>query len=85
MSEIKPSKARIVATCAAGTCTRMEIISDNGHRASTRVVHVVLLVSAADSRTERLRLLLTASNSRHYIPRMCLIQLSLMSADFPNK
>ena len=64
----------------------MEIISDNSHHASTRVVHVVLLVSVADSRTERLRLLLTASNNHHYIiPRMCLMQLSLMSADFPNK
>ena len=29
-------------------------------------VHVVRLVSMADSRTERLRKLLTASNSQHY-------------------
>ena len=37
----------------------MRIISDDGHRASARAVGVVRLVSMADSRTERLRLLLT--------------------------
>ena len=45
----------------------MQIISDDGHQASTRAVHVVQLVSTADSRTERLRLLLTAPDSRHSI------------------
>ena len=45
----------------------MQIISDDGHQASTRAVCVVRLVSTTDSRTERLRLPLTASNSRHCI------------------
>ena len=50
-----------------GTHTRMRIISDDGHQASVRAVCVVQLVSTADSRTERLCVLLTASNSHHCI------------------
>ena len=45
----------------------MQIISDDGHWASARFVCVVRLVFTADSRTKRLHLLLTASNSRHCI------------------
>ena len=61
------------------------IISDDGHRASASAVCVARFVSMADSRTGGLHVLLTVSNSRHYIARMCLIQPSLMSAGFPKK
>ena len=63
----------------------MRITSDDGHWASTRAVRVVQLVSTADRGTERLRALLTASNSRHCIARAYLIQPLLMSASFPKK
>ena len=66
----------------------MRIISDGGHRVSAGVVRVIQLVSTADSRTERLRLLLIASNSCHSIhciARTYLIQPSLMSAGFPKR
>ena len=77
---------RIVATpTIRGTRTCMRIVSDDGRRASARAVRVLQLVSTADSRIERLCLLLTASNSRHCITRAYLIQLSLMSASFPKK
>ena len=39
----------------------------------------------ADSRTERLCILLTASSNRHHLTRMYLIQPSLMSPGFPKK
>ena len=64
------------------TRTRTQIISNDGHRASARAVHVVQLVSTADSRNERLCLLLTAPDSCHHIARMCLIQSSLMLQAF---
>ena len=61
----------------------MQIISDDNHRTSARAVCVVRLVSTADNRTERLRLLLTASNSCHCIARTyLLIQPLLVSVDF---
>ena len=63
----------------------MRIISDDGHWASARAVCVARLVSMDDSRTKRLCLLLTASNSRHCIVRTYLIQPSLMSAGFAKK
>ena len=43
----------------------MQIMSDDDHPTSARAVQVVWLVSTADSRTEGLHLLLTASNSGH--------------------
>ena len=46
-----------------------------GHRASAKAVCVVLLVSMADSRTERLCELPTPSNSRHCITCMYLITI----------
>ena len=53
---------RIVAAATIrDTRTHMQIISDNGQWVSTRVVHVVRLISMAHSRTERLDLLLTVS------------------------
>jgi len=45
----------------------MQIISDDGHWAETRAVCIVRLIFSSDSRTGRLHLLLTASNSRHCI------------------
>ena len=57
-----------------------EILSDNSHQASARAVCVVQLISMADSRTERLRVLLTASNSRYCIAHMYLIKPLLTSA-----
>ena len=44
-----------------------------GHRDSARAVCVVQLFSMADSKTERLRVLLLASNSRRCIARTYLI------------
>ena len=57
--------------------------SDDGHRASARAVRVVQLFSMADSRTERLRVLLPASNCRRYIART--YRPSLMSAGFKHR
>ena len=51
-----------------GTHTQLRIISDDRYQASA--VRVVWLVSMADSRTERLCVLLTASNSSHCIARI---------------
>ena len=56
---------QVVATISThGIHTPVQISSDDGHQASTKAVHVVRVVSTADSRTERLRKPLTASNSR---------------------
>ena len=75
----------VVAAIIRGTRTHTRIISDDGHQASVRAVCVVRLVfmadSRADSRTERLRLLLKVCNSHH----IYLIQPSLMPAGFPKK
>ena len=60
----------------------MHIYGNNfwyGNRVSVWAVCVARLISTADSRTERLRLLLTGPNSHHCIARMYLIQLLLMS------
>ena len=54
--------------------THLQIIYDDSPCASARAVRVVRLITKADSKTERLRLLLTASNSRHCIARMYSIQ-----------
>ena len=51
-------RPRIVAAATIrGTHTLMQIFSDDVHRTSARAVCDVKLVSTADSRTERLRLL----------------------------
>ena len=57
----------------------------DGHHAHARVVCVVRLVSMADSSTERLHKLLTASTSRCCITRTYLIKPSLISVGFPKK
>ena len=62
----KCSPRIVAAATICGTCTHMEIISDDDYHAG-RAVCAVQLVSMADNRTERLRLLLTASNSCHCI------------------
>ena len=64
--------------------TSMRRISDYGHRASAWAVRFVRLLSMADSRTERLRLLLTASNSRHciactYVPYPAIVDVGRLS------
>ena len=61
------------------TCTHVWIISDNGSQASSRAVCVVRLISTVASRTERLRVLLAASNIHHCITRTYLVQPLLMS------
>ena len=58
----------------------MQLVSGDDHRTSARAVCVVQLVSTAESRTERLRLLLTASNSRHCIAHTYHFQPSLVFA-----
>ena len=58
-----------------------EILSDNSHQASARAVCVVRLISMADRGTERLHVLLTASNSRHCITCTYIIKPLLMSAE----
>ena len=47
----------------------MQIISNDNQQASTRAVRDVQFVSMTYSRTERLHVLLTVSNSRHCIAR----------------
>ena len=77
---------RIVAVASKrGTRTHEWMISDDCHHASARTVCVVRVISTADSRTERLRVLLTASSNHHRLTRTYLIQPSLMSPDFPKK
>ena len=48
----------------------MQIISGDGLQANARAACLAQLISMADSRTERLCILLTASNSHHCIARM---------------
>ena len=45
------------------------MISDDGHHGSARTVYVVRVVPTAHSRTERLRVLLTASSNCHCLTR----------------
>ena len=54
--------------------------ANNSIWSSTRAVCVVQLFSTAESRTVRLCILLTASNSRHWITRTYFILPSLVSA-----
>ena len=77
MNKRHPQIIAVATICGTHTCMRM--ISDDGQWASARAAHV----SMADSRTERLRLLLKGCNSRHCIARTYLIQQLLMSAGFP--
>ena len=57
----------------------MCIISGDCHRASARAGCVIQLVSMAESRTERLCLLLTASNSHHCIARSAIVDVCGLS------
>ena len=66
------------------THAHVRITADDSQEASARTVCVVQLVSMADSRTERLHILLIVSNGCHCIVRMYLIQMSL-SVGFPKK
>ena len=60
---------------AAHTCVRM--ISDNGYHPSTRTVCVVRVVPTADSKSERMCVLLTVSSNRYRLTHTYLIQPSL--------
>ena len=85
-SEALSNRPRIVAAASKRDMhTRVRIISDDGHHAS-QAIHVVRAVSMADSRTERLHILLTASSNHHRLTHMYFkfIKLSLMSVGFPN-
>ena len=53
-----------------GTGTRMQKNSGDGLQPNTRAACLAQLFSMADSRTERLCIQLTASNSHHCIARM---------------
>ena len=76
-------RPQIVATASKrGTCTCVQMISDD---ASARTACVAQVVPTADSRTERLRVLLTASSNHYRFIHMYLIQPSLMSVGFPKK
>ena len=59
-----------------GTCTHVRMISDDSHHASARTVCVVRVLSMAESRTERLHVLLIMSSNHHHLTRTYLIQLS---------
>ena len=72
----------LIFCLAAGGCS---MISDNGHHASARTVCVAQVVPTADSRSERLRVLLKASSNRNRLTRAYLIQLSLTSQGFSKK
>ena len=67
-------------TGICGTCTHVQTISDDVHHACAGAVCIVRIISASDSRPERLYVLLTASSNRHCLTRM---YLSLMSMGFP--
>ena len=69
-----------------GMRTHVQMICDDGHQASARPFFIVVrVVPMADSRTESLRVLLTASSNRHRLTRTYLIQPSLMYPGFPKK
>ena len=70
LSEINTALKQYSHSYICSTRTHMQMISADSLRASTRAIHVAQLSSMADSRTERLHVLLTASNSRHCITHM---------------
>ena len=66
---------QIVATTSKrGTRTHVRMRSDDSHHGSASTVCVVQVIPTADSRTEGLRVLLTASSNRHRLTRTYLIQ-----------
>ena len=75
----------MASTGIHGTCTCVEIISDNGHQASAKAICAVRVVSTADSRTERLCVQQTASSDCYGLTCAYLMKPSLMSAAFPEK
>ena len=75
----------VAATSKRVTRMRVRMLSDDGHHASARTVCVVRVVPTADSRTERLRVLLIATSNLHRLTRRYLIQLSWMSPGFSKK
>ena len=79
-------RSQSVATASGlNTPTHVGMAANDGQQASNSIVCVAQLFSMTDSRTERLCVLLMASNSHCCKARMYLIQLSLMSVGFPKK
>ena len=77
---------RIVAVASIhSTRTHVLIIATNAQWAISRPVRVLRLVFMADSRTERLCIILPASIRPSCIARMYLIQPSLPSSSLPTK
>ena len=67
-------RPRIVATASKRVMhTRVQMISDNAHHARARTVCVVQVLPTADSRTERLRVLLTVSSNHHRLTRTSIL------------
>ena len=73
----------VAAASKCGMCTRVQMISGDGHHTSTRTVCVVQVVPTADSRTERMRVLLTVSSkpslSHLYVPYPAIVDVSGLS------
>ena len=57
------------------------MIPDDGHHVSTRTVCVVKVVPVADSKTERLCILLTKSPSHSYVPYPAFVDVSGLSKE----
>ena len=76
-------RPRIAAAASKhGTCTRVRMISDDCHHASARTVRVVRVIPTADSRTERLCVLLTVSSSHQ---RLATVTVSLVRTLFSRR
>ena len=61
-------RPRIVAAASKhGMHPSVRMIFDDSHYASARTVHVVQVVPTADSRIERLHVLLTVSSNCHHL------------------
>ena len=64
--------------------THVRMISDDDHHASARTVCVVQVIPMADSRTERLRVLLTVSSNRHHLTPVVIDVSGLSKGRFSN-
>ena len=76
-------RPRIAAAASKHSmCTRVRMISDDCHHTSTRTVRVVQVIPTADSRTERLCVLLTVSSSHQ---RLATVTVSLIHTLFSRR
>ena len=76
MNEINAALELVAVTSKRGTRTRVRVISDDSHHASTRTVCVVRVVSTAGSRTEKLCIL-----SHSYLPYPAIVDVSRLSKE----